>query len=159
MIGTKRSIKTHFVSKNAFQNGTAQAPSPAGAPTQTENDSIVDEWFPSDDASTIEVLRQSDYVLCCLPLTPQTRECITLRHFEAMGSETWFINVSRGDVIDQDVMMQALNSEIIAGAVLDVTTPEPLPEDSPLWTTKNCIITAHDRYALKDQERPNFILG
>ena len=76
----------------------------------------------------LEVFRRSTYVLCCLPLTPATTKCITTRHFEALGGDSYFINVSRGDVVDQDALVDALEAGTIAGAVLDVTSPEPLPE-------------------------------
>jgi phosphoglycerate dehydrogenase-like enzyme len=58
--------------------------------------------------------------------------------------ETAFVvNVGRGVTVDQDALVKALNEGKIAGAALDVAVPEPLPDDHPLWTAKNCIITPH----------------
>ncbi len=54
-----------------------------------------------------------------------------------------FINLGRGETVDQDALIDALRNGVIAAAGLDVTTPEPLPPDSPLWTLPNVIITAH----------------
>jgi phosphoglycerate dehydrogenase-like enzyme len=63
--------------------------------------------------------------------------------FAAMKSSAWLINVARGSLIDQDALLAALNGKSIGGAVLDVTDPEPLPADHPLWDAQNCIITMH----------------
>ncbi|MFC2662832.1 MAG: NAD(P)-dependent oxidoreductase, partial [Eubacterium sp.] len=55
----------------------------------------------------------------------------------------YLINVGRGSLIDQDALVDALNHREIAGAALDVMTPEPLPENNPLWDAENCILTPH----------------
>ena len=150
VLATKRSVKRHLLTAGAGAdvgeaNGLGEGEM-----------SLVDEWFPADDESMLEVFKRSTYVVCCLPLTPTTGQCITTRHFEALGAESYFINVSRGDVIDQDALIAALESETIAGAVLDVTTPEPLPKGHPLWTTKNCYITAHDSWKTLESEDRNY---
>merc|ERR1719410_2004527 len=83
-----------------------------------------------------------------------------MKHFEALGKDGWFINVSRGDVVDQKQMITALNDEVFGGAVLDVTTPEPLPKGHPLWDAKNCYITSHDSWNTKasdDRGQENFL--
>ena len=141
-LGTKRSVSAHFVS--------------ADDDSLDEYDSLVTEWYPSDDASMIEVFSRSDYVVCCLPLSPATKHCITTRHFEALGKQGTFINVSRGDVVDQGALIDALEKETIEWAILDVTTPEPLPTDHRLWTTKNVSITAHDSWKTDESEERIF---
>ena len=108
----------------------------------------------------IDVFRRSDYVICCLPLTTETKHCISRRHFEALGSDGWFINISRGDVVDQESMLDALNSGLIGGAVLDVTSPEPLPPGHALWSARNCYITPHSSWkteATTIREDRNFL--
>ena len=135
IIGTTRRCEGHTVSADV----------PAGeGPLSPDELALIDEWFPADEAGTLELLRRSDFCICCLPLTPATREVISSRHFEALGAEGYFINVARGDVVDQDALIAALNSGTIAGAVVDVTTPEPLPPEHPLWLAKNLLITPHD---------------
>ena len=85
----------------------------------------------------------SDVVAVCVPSTPKTRLLISKDIISAMDKNTIFVNCGRGSAVDEEALVQALNSQSIAGAVLDVTAVEPLPEDSPLWTAKNTIITPH----------------
>ena len=60
-----------------------------------------------------------------------------------LSEKTYIVNVGRGTAIDQEALVEALNYDKIAGAALDVTYPEPLPPEHPLWTAKNTIITPH----------------
>jgi phosphoglycerate dehydrogenase-like enzyme len=82
-------------------------------------------------------------------LTPSkaTTHFLSTAEFEVLHasnpSGTYIANIARGQVIDQTALIKALESEQISGAALDVTVPEPLPEDDPLWTAKNCLITPH----------------
>ena len=62
---------------------------------------------------------------------------------ESMGPQCWLVNVARGGHVDHAALGAALRSGTIAGAVLDVTDPEPLPDDSELWALPNCVITPH----------------
>jgi phosphoglycerate dehydrogenase-like enzyme len=82
-------------------------------------------------------------VFVALALTPDTTGIIGRRQLEAMDERTWLINVARGRHVHTDALVQALHRGTIAGAGLDVTDPEPLPDGHPLWTTANCIITPH----------------
>lgn len=61
----------------------------------------------------------------------------------AMKPSAWLINIARGDMVDDDALVAALESGGVAGAFLDPTSPEPLPDDHPLWRAPNCIVTAH----------------
>jgi phosphoglycerate dehydrogenase-like enzyme len=75
-----------------------------------------------------------DWVVLAAPSTGETK---------AMMSDAWLINIARGDMIDDDALLAALNNGTIGGAFLDPTNPEPLPADHPLWTAPNCMISMH----------------
>ena len=77
------------------------------------------------------------------PLTDQTRGLLAARAFERMKDTAWLINVARGEIIDEGVLVAALRAGIIGGAVLDVFEDEPLPETSPLWDLENVLVTPH----------------
>lgn len=95
------------------------------------------------NANLDELLSRSDYVVVATPLTPETRHMIGKTQFAQMRPNAVIINVARGAVIDQEALIEALQNGAIAGAALDVTDPEPLPADSPLWDMDNVIITPH----------------
>ena len=82
-------------------------------------------------------------VFAALALTPATEGIIDAKLMEQMGEQAWLVNVARGRHVDTDALVDALHSGIIAGAGLDVTEPEPLPDGHPLWSAPNCIITPH----------------
>ncbi|MCL1820546.1 MAG: D-2-hydroxyacid dehydrogenase [Oscillospiraceae bacterium] len=112
----------------------------------------IDEIY--DLRSTDTVLRQSDFVICCLPLTDATRGLFREREFAAMNPQAYFINVGRGAIADTDALTEAIRGGTIAGAALDVTDPEPLPPEHPLWDLYNVIITPHSSCVCHDvQER------
>lgn len=85
----------------------------------------------------------ADAVVLTLSLTPETENIINAAALQAMKSNCWVINVARGKHIDTEALVAALESESIGGAGLDVTEPEPLPDNHPLWQLDNCIITPH----------------
>jgi phosphoglycerate dehydrogenase-like enzyme len=89
------------------------------------------------------VLPEADFVVLCLPNTPETRHVIDAAAFEAMRPTACLINVSRGALVDEDALIAAMRSGRIAGAGLDVTTGDPIPRESPLWDLPNTIITPH----------------
>jgi phosphoglycerate dehydrogenase-like enzyme len=97
--------------------------------------------WPSDRYA--EALLGADVVVLALPLTKQTEGIIGRSELESMSSHTWLINVARGGHIVTDDLVHALQEGIIGGVALDVTDPEPLPDDHPLWGFENCIITPH----------------
>ena len=84
-----------------------------------------------------------DVLMLCVPGTPESKGLLNKERLAMLSEKTYVINVGRGTVIDQDALIDALNEGMIAGAALDVVYPEPLPEDSPLWTAKNIILTPH----------------
>jgi phosphoglycerate dehydrogenase-like enzyme len=91
----------------------------------------------------LEVLPQLDYLVLLTPYSPATHHMIDAKVFAAMKPTSYFINVARGGVVDEDALLAALRDKKIAGAALDVFNQEPLPPDHPFWDFKNVIITTH----------------
>ncbi len=96
-----------------------------------------------DPGGLDEVLAESDYVVVTLPLTRETRRLFGRGQFARMKRSAMFINIGRGGLVDEQALIEALRDGVIAGAGLDVFETEPLPEDSPLWSMDNVIITPH----------------
>lgn len=90
-----------------------------------------------------DCLPGADLVVLALPLTPDTEGMISRGELEMMEPHAWIVNVARGAHIVTDDLVWALEHKVIGGAGLDVTMPEPLPSDHPLWSMNNCIITPH----------------
>ena len=84
-----------------------------------------------------------DWIIVAVPATPETEKMIGAAELAAMKPTAAIVNIARGTVIDQAALVDALRSKSIAGAFLDVTDPEPLPADDPLWTLDNAHITMH----------------
>jgi phosphoglycerate dehydrogenase-like enzyme len=91
----------------------------------------------------VKTAGELDFLVVLAPLTPETRDVIGAKVFDAMKPTAYLINVARGGVVDEPAVMAALESGKIAGAALDVFAQEPLPSDSPLWKTKNCMLFSH----------------
>ena len=90
-----------------------------------------------------DVLPGTDVLVLALALTPDTAGIIGAVELAALPDHAWVINVARGGHIVTDDLVEALRTDQIGGAALDVTDPEPLPADHPLWTLPNCLITPH----------------
>jgi len=90
-----------------------------------------------------DVLVDADFLVLACPLTETTEKLIDARAFDALSPESVLINVARGGVVDTGALVTALRKNRIRAAALDVTDPEPLPEDHPLWTFGNVRITPH----------------
>ena len=90
-----------------------------------------------------DLLSASDIVVVCCPLTEETRGLFDRMAFEKMQNHALLINVTRGKIMDDASLIEALETGQIAGAGLDVTPQEPLPGDHPLWNMPNVIITPH----------------
>ena len=115
-----------------------------------DTDPDVDRLFTSEQLH--EMLGQSDYVVIALPLTNETLHLIGEAELRAMRPDSYLVNIGRGDIIDEPVLIRALREHWIAGAGLDVASQEPLPADSPLYDLPNLILTphvsgGHERYA------------
>lgn len=91
----------------------------------------------------LAMLPEADVIALAVPLTPETEYMINGAAFAAMKPGSYLINIARGKVVETGPMLEALRSGRLAGAGLDVTDPEPLPSDHPLWKQANVIITPH----------------
>ncbi len=90
-----------------------------------------------------EALAEADYVVVTLPNTPETRHLLDSGAIAAIKRGAYFINVGRGQVVDEEALVEALEDGHLAGAALDVFETEPLPQESPLWRLENVIISPH----------------
>lgn len=88
-------------------------------------------------------LAAADHIVNSLPMTPSTEKIVDRPMIAAMKPGAFFYNVGRGGTIDQESLIVALQNGHLAGAGLDVTSPEPLPQDHPLWNAPNVLITSH----------------
>ncbi len=91
----------------------------------------------------IEVLSEADYVVLCVPETPETEGLIGPDELGAMKPDAVLVNVSRGTIVDEAALIDALRAGRIRGAGLDVFREEPLPEDSPIWEMDQVCLTPH----------------
>ncbi len=90
-----------------------------------------------------DVLPGADLVVLALSLTPETEGVMGAAELALMEPHAWLVNVARGRHVVTDDLVDALRRRVIGGAALDVTEPEPLPADHPLWDLDNCLITPH----------------
>ncbi|HVZ12097.1 MAG TPA: D-2-hydroxyacid dehydrogenase [Patescibacteria group bacterium] len=107
--------------------------------SQPLDKSMIDHTFENID----ELLEKADFVVDCLPLTPETKGYFDADRFKSMRDSAYFINIGRGGTVAEHDLITALKEGTIAGAGLDVFEVEPLPDSSPLWSLENVIITPH----------------
>ena len=91
-----------------------------------------------------EAVADAAYVVLACPLSEETRDLIDDAVLTTMRADSVLVNVARGGVVDTAALMDAVRNSRIRGAALDVTDPEPLPEDHPLWSFENVLITPHN---------------
>jgi D-3-phosphoglycerate dehydrogenase len=91
----------------------------------------------------MDVVPEADWVVIAAAATPETRHLVDAGVLTAMRASAWVINVARGELVDTDALVAALEAGTIGGAALDVTDPEPLPDGHPLWALDNVILTPH----------------
>ncbi|MFT8703769.1 D-2-hydroxyacid dehydrogenase [Bifidobacterium aquikefiricola] len=101
----------------------------------------IDDMHGFDELESL--LPHADVIAMSLPSTPDTKHLINRHTLSLMKSNAIVLNVGRGDAIDADALAAALHDRTIQAAGLDVTEPEPLPEDHPLWSEPHCLITPH----------------
>ncbi|TQQ82945.1 D-2-hydroxyacid dehydrogenase [Halonotius terrestris] len=102
----------------------------------------TDEVFGFDEIH--DALAETDYLVLACPLTDETRKLIDSDALLTLPTHAVLVNIARGGVVDTDNLVSALQANRIGGATLDVTDPEPLPEDHPLWDFENVSITPHN---------------
>ncbi len=102
---------------------------------------IPDRWLGPD--ALADAAAEADFVILTAPATPRTQGIVSRAVLGAMRPDAWLLNVGRGALVDQPALVDALNEGRIGGAWLDVTTPEPLPPDDPLWSARNAVVAPH----------------
>lgn len=116
----------------------------------SETSRQVDRYFhpsplpsPEGRGGIVEFAKGLDYLVVVLPRTHETNKIVDAKLLDALPSHAILINVGRGNAVDEFALVEALEQGKVAGAVLDVTEKEPLPEDHPFWTTPNLYLTFH----------------
>ena len=109
---------------------------------------IPKEWYSGLDKESLHhfLSQNLDMVMVSVPLTKQTEKMLTKEEFDVLGRNgkaPFLANIARGKIVDTDALISALKNGHLRAAALDVTDPEPLPEDSKLWDMKNVIVTPH----------------
>lgn len=102
---------------------------------------LFDEMVTEKDIES--VLPTADIIAMSLPATAATKNFLSKERIALLSKDAYVVNAGRGDTIDQEALVDALNTHQIAGAALDVMTTEPLPVDDPLWEAENVILTPH----------------
>jgi len=111
----------------------------------------VDDLYHPDDLDA--AVADARFVVLCVPLTDRTEQMIGEAELATMREDAYLVNVARGEVVDEDALVAALEAGEIAGGALDVFETEPLPEDHPLWGFDDVIVTPHAAVANRDFHR------
>lgn len=130
-IGTEVARRAHAFDMRIVATRASNRPAPP----------FVSHVGPPEELMTL--LREADVIVNALPLTPETTGVFDARAFAVMKPRALFINVGRGSTVVTAELVRALSEKRLGGAGLDVTDPEPLPADNPLWRMPNVIITPH----------------
>lgn len=132
-IGTTIAERLHAFDVNTI--GVRYTPSKGG---------VTDEVIGFDDDAIADALTRSDHVILACPLTDETQYLIDEAELSLLPSHATLINIARGEVVVTNALLDALKTNDIRGAALDVTDPEPLPANHGLWDLQNCRITPHN---------------
>jgi phosphoglycerate dehydrogenase-like enzyme len=125
-------------------------------PYREDKPPVVDEMLPPDRLP--ELLEQSDVLMIACPHTAETHHLIDAETLKLVKPGVYLINVTRGGIVDESALVDALRDGRVAGAGLDVFEVEPLPEDSPLWDMENVVITPHSAGQSQHRPRPTIEL-
>jgi phosphoglycerate dehydrogenase-like enzyme len=112
-----------------------------GVRTKAEPDGLADEVWGSD--RLLDAMAESDYTVVAVPGGASRRHLIGETELRALAKHAYFINVGRGEVVDEEALDRLLREEAFAGALIDTFEVEPLPRESPLWTNPRVLVTAH----------------
>jgi phosphoglycerate dehydrogenase-like enzyme len=121
----------------AFEMNVLAVDAHPGAP----GDGVKEVW-PLEQLN--DMCREADVLVISAPITPQTRGMVGRDQMNAMKKGSYVVAVSRGGIVDEPALIEALKSGHLAGAGLDVQATEPMPKDDPLWDAPNIIVTPHD---------------
>ena len=124
-------------------------------PVRQDKPGFITELRPSTRENLHHLLQRADVVMLACPKTPETYHLIGREELALMKSSAYLINVTRGGIIDETALIEALEKNEIAGAGLDVCEQEPLSPDNPLWEAPNLILTGH--HAGASQHRPRMV--
>lgn len=130
VLATKRDLLRSLDDDGYIEAGTGD---PSGE--------IPERFYPPEALNLM--VKDCDYVVVTVPLTPDTHHMINADVLSHMKSSAFLVNIARGAVVDEPALIKALKEKQIAGAGLDVFEQEPLPKDSPLWGLDNVILTPH----------------
>jgi len=124
---------------------------------------IMEEGTGSDvmDVYTTDLstaLKEADYIVSCLPSTPHTRGLLSGDALMAAKKGAVFLNVGRGDVLDESSLIRALGQGYTSAAILDVFATEPLPPESPLWNRPDVIVSPHVSGVTRAEDVPDIVL-
>ncbi len=132
----------------------------------TDPASHSDDGMAAQKVTLETLLGEADFVSLHCPLTPETSNLINRRSLALMKPTAVLVNTSRGAVIDQQALYEALEEKRIFAAALDVSDPEPMPDDDPLLSLQNCLVTPHiasasrsTRMAMSSMAAENLIAG
>ncbi|MGG4264432.1 D-2-hydroxyacid dehydrogenase [Peribacillus simplex] len=101
----------------------------------------IDRLYTLDNL--LEAIPGADYIVSVLPSTDETKDLLQKEHYKAMKESAVFVNIGRGDLIDEGVLIEALEAGELAHAILDVFDPEPLEKGHPFWRMENVTVTPH----------------
>ena len=113
-------------------------------PDLSKDDELLDKCVGSGEEDLLMLMRESDFLVVCAPLTPETLHMIGEKQLANCKRGQILVNIGRGALIDENALIAALQHGFLAGAALDVFTIEPLPQDSPLWTLPNVLLSPHN---------------
>lgn len=130
-IGTEIAKRAHGFDMHVIATRRSDAPSPE----------FIEHVGKPDELAAM--LPKADVVAICVPLTKETEKLFDEKMIRAMKEGAYLINIARGKIVDTDALVAALKDGRLAGAGLDVTDPEPLPDGHALWGMKNVIVTPH----------------
>ena len=146
-IGTEVAKRAHALGMNVIATRNSGTDGP---------DYVAEVGLPD---KLLSFAGRADVIVSTLPLTPQTQGLMDKAFFDAVKRGALFINVGRGATVVTGDLLAALNDGRVGGAGLDVTDPEPLPPEHPLWRAPNVIITPHVSASLEGNEAPRWLLA
>ncbi|MCO5089489.1 D-2-hydroxyacid dehydrogenase [Bosea sp. (in: a-proteobacteria)] len=151
-----------LVGLGAIGGAIARRAKAAGMRVLAVSNSGIDRAGVADRTGRLEdldsFLPEADFVVLVVPSTYRTRGLFDRARLDRMKPSAFLINMARGDVVDEEALLEALEAGVIAGGVSDVFRTEPLPADNPLWTAPNFIVTPHVSGFLPDYEELVFAI-